>query len=396
MKKDISKKLFWQGIVLLIIVRVFIVVFFMFGVISMPGLKIQNFTPIYLGGDEEYYYTVAKSFANFDFKDKLGLRGIGTFLFYVPFVWIINPNSQFDIFPVSFYFQSLIMYSLAIIFVVYISYFLLRKRFLGIVVGFLFVFYPFIFYFNDFGPYEHNYTNFLDLMWMRPVLSDAPSAFFLYLAIFLFLLSGERVNKKRKYVVLSALSAGFATLVRLTNVLMCFVIGFIYIVQRKYKEFFLFFIFSFLIFLPQLVFNKVNYGGYLKFGRFSEYTKSIQRARYPKVHLPGRIAKQGINPQNYLYLLTVTDKYIPFFAFVLIIFIIFIVFSFFYIYKINYFGAIFLLLWIILYIGLYGAFDAATRNLRYYLPVIPAFLILFVNFFYMLMFDLKKIVKKYV
>ncbi len=384
--KDISKKLFWQLLILLVIIRVFLVIFIIFHIIPLSGLEIRNHIIYNPGGDEHYYFVVSKKFSHFNFQDKAGLRAIGTFVFYAPFIWLTGAENQFDLFPTSFIFQSFVMYSLAIIFVGLIASLILRRHYLGIFAGFIFVFSPFFFLLANFGPYAHNYNNFLDLMWLRAVLSDAPSAFFVYLAVFLYFL--EKKNKGKRSAIYSGLAAGAATLIRLTNILICFVIGVMYLFRRKYKEFLLFFLFSFTVFSLQLLFNKANYGGYLKFGRFTEHARNIQQERYPKVHLPGRIAKQGLNTQNYLYLLTVADKYIPGLGFVLFLGIVFLVISFYYVFRINKKGAVFLFLWFISYVSLYGAFDAAARNLRYYLPVVPVFVILLTAFINGIIMDL--------
>ncbi|RMD59112.1 hypothetical protein D6821_01860, partial [Candidatus Parcubacteria bacterium] len=193
---------------------------------------------------------------------------------------------------------------------------------------------------------------------------------------------------------LAGLAAGMATLIRLTNILICAAIGITYLWQKKFKEFALFAVLAFAIFSPQLIFNKANYGGYLAFGRFQPKTIAMQKERYPKVHLPGRIAKRGVTPQNYLYLLTILDKYVPAVEFVLAAVAAWFVVAFNYLRKISLPAAVFLFLWTVFYIGLYAAFDAAARNLRYYLPVIPALLILGVVFVWGLGKDMVKLYYK--
>ncbi len=91
-----------------------------------------------------------------------------------------------------------------------------------------------------------------------------------------------------------------------------------------------------------------------------------------------------MHPQNYLYALTVYDKYIPNFSTVLVLLVTGFILTMHYMFKKDKASAIFILFWIVFYVAFYGAHGGTPRKLRYWLPIIPPLIIMGISFFLML------------
>jgi len=382
--KDISKKLFWQLIVLLIIIRIFSVIFLMFGTPATGCF--ENHFPSCSGGDEDGYFYVAKSFSEFRAEDSPNFGTIGAALVYVPYIWLTGAEDFTEISKLVFIVQAFIMYSLAIIIVACIGKLIFKNNLLGIITGAIFTIYPYAVYFFKLGEHNENIANFKHLMWTQPVLSDAPSAFFTYLGVFLFLYylykqKKDEINKK--LFVITGLVCGFASLTRVSNVLICVAIGMVLLWRKNFKEFIVFFVLSFSVFSLQLWFNYANYNNPLHFSKMNTEIIELRLERYKNVHPQDTIAKPGLDPQSYLYFLTVLDKYIPNLGLVLVLMISLFISTIYYIFKKQKEISLFLLFWILFYGLFYGAFAASPRNFRYWLPIVPAMIILFIYFLLM-------------
>ncbi len=388
---DISKKIFLYCLIILIVIRCLLVLLLMF---DIPSVGFVNHFPRTFGGDEPGYFNVAKNLAEFRAKDQPGFGTIGAAIVYVPYIWIWQPKNLFDIYNPVFIVQAFILYSISIILVVYICKKILKSNLLGILSGVIYVFYPYVLYFLNLGPYKHNYTAFLDTMWARPVLSDAPSAFFTYLCV-AFFLWGIDSRHKNKISSLAGAVGGFAALVRITNIFVCAAVGIVYLIQKRFREFFLFLTFSLLVFSAQLLFNYVNYDKFFYISKLDENIIKLNEQRRAAAP-PGRISVISLSPINYLYFLTVLDKYIPFLDLVLVLVIMATVLTFWNFYKKDKISAIFIFVWILFYLIFYGAFAPAARNARYWLPIIPAVIVMFIIFvemFWSNIRQVKKIVK---
>lgn len=392
MKKDISKKFFWQLLVLLVIMRLFLVALPMLGL--QPGLRFDGGFPTSFTGDEPGYFHVAKNFAELEPKGRTGFGTIGAALVYVPYIWLTDsPEHPFDIYKPVFIVQAFLLYSLSIVFVALIASLILKSRLLGIVTGLFYLLYPYVFYFANAGPLANN-NDFMDAAWFRPVMSDAPSAFFVYLGVFLFAYAFFARKKPVQNTILAGLTMGFAALVRFTNILVCAAIGLSQLARKRYKEFALFFTFSLLVFSCQLVYNYSFYGNPFWLSKFDPEWQQNNIARYEESAPLDAIDELGAHPNNYLYMLKLWGEYIPYFELVLAAGISAVVFGFWHFFRQDRRAALFVLFWVLFFGGFYGMFAPAARNIRYWLPVVPAYIILLVAFGNLLAGSINKFYKR--
>jgi 4-amino-4-deoxy-L-arabinose transferase-like glycosyltransferase len=379
MPKDISLKKFQIFIAGLIIIRIILVVLMMY---DIPPSWFVGHWPKFEGGDEEGYFQVAKYFSEFTIKDYPGYGTIGGALVYVPYIWATNAKSFMDFYNHVFFVQAFIMYPIAIFCVAYIAKKVFKNNLLGIAAGAIFVFYPYLLYALNLGPYEKNYVSFMMSTWSLAVLTDPPSAFFTYLSAAMFLKAYDGSGQKsKKYYVLSGLAGGFAALVRITNIFICAAIGAAILAKRKFKPLVLFAVTAGMVFSLQLLFNFKIYGDFFHFGQYNADVQKALIVRYETKAMPGKISKVGfLKPDNYFYLLTVMDKYVPHLSVVLAVSSALLVLDFWYLFKRNRFGAFFILVWFLSYSIFYSMYAPAARNIRYWMPMFPALIILIINF----------------
>lgn len=377
--RDISKKTFWIIIIALILTRVVMVVFLMQDIPPI-GVATEQGYQLHLSNNEVTYFKLAKSFTDVN-TVPVSTAFIGFPLYLTPFIYIFQASEINDILKPVFIFQAFILFSLAIIFIGLIAGKILKNRLAGILAASIFTFLPYVFYFlfKNIGPVYDGVTNitlnFSHLMWIR-LLSDPLSAFLVYLSVCLFLILNKKINNKHS--MLLGILSGLAVLVRMTNIFIVGVFVLILLVQKKIRKAGLVAIFSFLAFLPQLIYGKLVYGSSLFI--FKAYSGVIDAKR--AIDLYGdaiqfkSIAYPGFSINNYQYILFLIDKYIPKAELVLIFLVILFVFGMAFLYQRNRMGLLVIMLWLVPYSAFYGLFPPAARGIRYHLPIIPPLIIL--------------------
>src|SRR3989339_126720 len=331
--KEMNNKIFWSGILILIFLRMFMVLAVMLNYTSVP------FFMDYFSvngqeashGDKTVYFRLAKEIINSDIKQVSYRTPIGTPLYLVPYVWLWDAGNDKTHFAIT------------------------RPTFL---VN------TFLFYF---------------------------------ISIIIVCLIGREIFKKRIYglalgvfYVFYGFFWGLACLLRESNAIFVFATAYLMLRKINIKGIMISASVFILVYTPQFIYNHFAHGSFLSNG------KNALGSPWAGYHLfeKGTIAQDGITPENYLYLLTVLDKYIPMLPLVLCFVIIFLTFSFFYIYKYRgreYFYLIFL--WIMPFTALYAAFNTGARAIRYWLPIIPQALIIMI-FGFLFIFNIKKLIMK--
>lgn len=373
LKHDISKKLFWGLVIGLIILRIIAVILLFFD-IPPADFDANNFT--FRGtGDEVEYFAIAKNLSQFKIEPTTSQISIGLPLYLTPFILITGAQDFYHISQPAFIVMAFILASLSIILVVLIARILLKNKLLAILIGTIYLFYPYLLYFMDLGPYQENLFNFTGPMWLSGAVTDSLSALLIYLAIYLFLRIKE--SPYQDYI-LTGLATGLAILVRVTNLIFAVIFGIYLLFQKKVKELIILTVTTTLVFSLQIIYNIYAHGQAFNFGYFNPVRRGEMLKNDYYLYQAGTIAKLEFTPHNYLYFLTVLDKYIPYLPLVLFFIITFLVIAFWYIYQTSKKAFYFLLLWIVPFAAFYASFQSAARNARYWMPIIPALIIVFI------------------
>lgn len=325
-------------------------------------------------GDDINYYQVSEMVYDFNFQ-KLE-RTLGFPLMIVPFIFIFGKSFSDIFFPLVL-FNGFILFSIGMILIIWSSFLIFKKIAPAIFSGFLFLIFPFIFYvLRNYGPQfktgAWNDINFFNMSWLA-AMADQPAAFFALLILFLMLIA-ERKKVGLFFYSLVGFLAGYSAMIRISNiviVLTAVLIIFLYELDKKYKKLFFYGLFAILGFLPQFVYNALFFGSPVSFGYQKQYY-------VPGWAAPGITKEPMWSFGNFFHLLSRAANYswlaIPAF---LIIFIL-ILLGVLYIGKISKRSALILGLWFILPALFYMFFATGTTAMRYYMPTVPAFVILFV------------------
>ncbi len=389
-----SKKTFWIIILFLVIARIAMAFLLTF---DIPDVSVRENGQWFAGSsDTSFYFNTAKSFT--DLNPIASPDFIGFPLFLTTFIHLFQASEISEIVEPVIFLQIFVFFSLAIVLVGLIGREILKSRSGGVLTASIFTFLPYIFYFlfRNVGPvYEGGFTsnvfNFEHMMWSH-VATDPISALLVYAAFFFFLVSLKE-KKNNAWFILLGLLSGFAVLVRFINIFILGAFILIWLFKKQIKKAALVSAFSFLAFLPQIVYDILICKFPLLIGRFLLITSEKTTSRLSEVAFKfGSIAEPGFSVKNYYYFLFLADKYIPMVELVLIFSIIFFVFGLFFLYRRNKTGFAVVLLWIIPFMVFYGLFSAAARNIRYHFPIFPPLIVLGVSFLFLLSQSFKRLI----
>ena len=113
--RDISKKTFLGGIVILIILR-FATVFLLMNNVPFTDMQMGGFRPHFSGSywpDEANYFNLAQSFVKL--SPIANVANFGYPLFLAPIIYFTNADSPIDITKIVFVIQAFLFFSLAIV-----------------------------------------------------------------------------------------------------------------------------------------------------------------------------------------------------------------------------------------------------------------------------------------
>lgn len=322
-------------------------------------------------GDDKSYYDMAEMINNFQFKESE--RTLGYPLMIAPLISLFGKDSFSGAFFTLIIFNSIFLFSAALILIVWISFLVFKKIAPALLSGFLFLLFPFIFYiFRSYGPQfkvaTWNDINFMGMNWLA-VMADQPAALFSLLVLFLLLVA-ERKKAEPFFYALVGFVAGYSAMVRISNIVIVFaaaLVIFIYESGKKYKKLIFYSVFSLIGFLPQFIYNVVFFGSPIKFGYQESYRGWIDLG-VPDVPI--------FSIGNVLHLLNRATDYSWLVIPALLLVLVFISFGILYVKKNSKPLALALALWFFLPVLFYASFITGTTTMRYYIPAIGPFVIL--------------------
>jgi len=372
-------------------------IFFLFLIPYLPHLEQYKYNDYFSAireGDEITYYSMAGMIYKFDFKEDATMFGFP--LMIVPFILIFGNDFSAIFFPLII-FNGVVLFSLTLILIVWSSFLIFKKVFPAILSGFLFLIFPFIFYlFRNYGPQFQagawNDINFMNMNWLS-AMADGPAAFFALLVLFLSLIA-ERKRFGMFFYSLLGFVAGFSAMVRITNVVIILAAALVILspaflrgkprrkdlnnarlsfqqatwFSGKAGGLLSYFLSSIIGFLPQFVYNTVFFGSPFSFGYQKEYRVDWVAAGSAKgpawsldsfFHLFSRAADYSL-------------LFIPAFLFIFGLALL----GFLYIKKLNKRHAFIAALWFLPPTFIYMFFETGQTAMRYYMPAVPAFVIL--------------------
>ncbi len=372
---DISKKVFIWVIVGLILLRIVLIILVMNN-IPFTDMRDDGFRPAFTESyqpDEWQYFQLTKGLI-LGKAEKL-VPNIGAPLVFAPLLYFAGADSVAKLAPYVFIFQAFLLFSLAIILVAFIGYYLFNSRTLALASVSLFVIYPWLLLgiFKFIG-YDNAIAAFHYQLWIF-TLSDYLSAFWVYLSFFLIFkwfgdfFESSPVNWK-KLAIVAAIS-GAALLTRVGNFWLILVILTAFLYFRQFKKIAVFSFFLTLAYLPQLIFNAAAFGAPWIFGYRDPLTDASTHSMslFRWFHL----SNLWFNFKNFS-----PNYYLVLFAFAGVFLILVSITGFKYLKGINKAFAIITMAWLWPYLLFYWLFDISLSQLRYFLPAIPAFIYLLV------------------
>lgn len=391
---NFSVKQFWIGVGLLIVLRFIIVFFVMFGGTALEFCP-RDFA--FNGcegnhGDKTLYYRLAEAFAHFDIYARQDRVPIGMGIYLTPYAFLFNSESFYDVTKPATIVSVFIFYSIAIVLICFISRIFLKSNIWGLAVGLIFILFPAPFYILNLGPYSNNYGTFINLSWLNSgLLTDAPSALITFVLFYYALKFVIDEKLKMRDYVFYGFFWGIACLIRESNIIFIFATAYVMLRRLNVKGILFSALTFVLVYSPQLIYNYLARGSFLNNGIMAN--NSLMNDYH--LFKMGTIARGGLTPENYLYFLSVMDKYIPYLSLLLILGIIFFMFSIVYIYKfLDKKYLILMLLWILPFMALFASNHTGARAVRYWLPIIPHMIIMVICGL-LFIFNIKKIIKEH-
>ena len=371
---DISKKTFWWGIIGLVILR-FVLVFLLMNNIPFTDMQMNGFRPSFSGSywpDEIHYFQLAQSFAKF--SPVANVANIGYPSFLAPIVYLTGAAGPEDIAKIVFIIQAFLFFGLAIVLVGLISFEILKNRKLALGAAALFTVYPYILFgILKLADFPRAIPAFHYQMWIN-IGADYLSAVLLYAGFYLFI---KKYNDN-KLNFLSAVATGallsFAALTRVANILYLPLIFLILIWLKKYRESIAFGAASFLIYLPQWIYNFYFFG--------SPFTYGYRIQELSGHGLETKIIGGWLSLNNFYIFFEKIWLNLPILIWILPIIAAILILGFLNIFKKEKKSAVILGFWVLLNIGFYIFFVASQSQLRYFIPSIPPLIILFISGIY--------------
>ncbi len=372
---DISKKTFYWAIVGLILLHIVLIVLVMNN-IPDTGMKAGGFRPSFTASyqpDEPQFFELSKNLAKGQ-TTKL-VPNIGASLVFAPLIYFNGVDSLDKLAPIVFIFQAFILFSLAIILVALIGYYLFNSRTWALASASLFVIYPWLLLglFKLVG-YDNAIPAFHYQLWIF-ILSDYLSAFWVYLSFLLVFKWFKDIFQTKNFnlwkLACLVLISGMALLTRVGNFWLILIIISTLFYFKQYKKFLMYCIFLIIIYLPQLIYNTLAFGAPWIYG-YRDPLMGVSTLTTPlsKWFDPANLWLNfsKFSPQHYFLLFLIAAT--------------FFIFIFFFGYK--YFSNIdkkfttITVAWFWSYLIFYGIFNESLSQLRYFLPAIPIFIYFFI------------------
>ncbi len=309
------------------------------------------------GGDQMEYFNAARGLLNWDFIPNS--YPLGYSLLLMPFILIFKPNSILDIAKPIVILQSVIFYSLAIIFVYFLAKQFLKKS-SSLIIALLFAIYPYLFYlffhfFSQSSELLQNFTitRFNQLMFFLP-LSD-PLSTILVLGSLLFVLKIYD-KEEAKSTIFLGLIVSWAVITRLQNAILGPVYVIIFLAKKQFKNAAYFILSSIPLGLLQMYANYRINGS-----PFKTVYSNLAGAVGPEISFkyPLKIVEYSLN-------------YSPILLFLLLILALLVIIGAKKIIGSNKEKGLILIFYSFSVLAFISVFSMTFLNPRYFLPIIPA------------------------
>ncbi|HNP75075.1 MAG TPA: polysaccharide deacetylase family protein [bacterium] len=356
----VGSKWFW----LLLFLAMLRILFFNLSLAGWPadGAMLGDWWTVY-GGDELVYFKTAKNF----FRGILlpDAQPIGFPLFLAPFIALLKPDRIIDIFPLISFVNGVIIYSLSVVLVYFLSKEIFISKVKSYLAALLFTIYPYGFYFlfkwfvpggDIINPFVT--SRFMQLMFW-PVASD-PLATLLLLATLLVVLklAKQKITSDNWAILLGFLaSAAFVT--RIQNILILPLYFFILIVLKKIRPAIYFVMSALPLLFMQLYVNFASRGSIFKTS-YEVYDSSYY--------------------VSWIYVLRIFTYPLEYgwIIFVPLVFVfLFMIYGFYLLIKRQKLIGWLVLFYFIANTILLPFIEPTFRNPRYFLPIVPIMIILF-------------------
>jgi len=213
------------------------------------------------GGDEILYHEQMLDLRNLD--ENLDIEDAkypwGFPLLMLPFSWVMEPDFANLVQPIAF-FWSVIAFPLAILLLADLTWRITQSESTALIAAFLYAALPLLALvgFNLVWNAEMAEVIAIHMTWAQ-MLSDGPTAFFTLLAAWWYIRTREGDYKSRDVILLGAI-LGFIGMLRFTGLLIAFVIGGLFLLEKQWKMAVVLVIASLVFFAPQMIYNQVFFG----------------------------------------------------------------------------------------------------------------------------------------
>lgn len=215
------------------------------------------------GGDEILYHQQMLDLRSGQIE--AGKYPLGFPLLMLPFSWVLEPSFEALVQPIAL-FWSAVAYPLAILLLADLTMRITGRRRTAIVAAFSYAALPLLALlgFNVVWNAEMAEVIAVHMTWAQ-MLTDGPTAFFSLLAAWWFLRTREGGYKARDVILLGAV-LGFIGMLRFTGLLIAFVIGGLFLLDRQWRMTALLVFASLCFFAPQMLYNQIFFGSLLTTG----------------------------------------------------------------------------------------------------------------------------------
>ncbi|MFH1990703.1 MAG: hypothetical protein ABIJ19_02500 [Patescibacteria group bacterium] len=348
--------------------------------IPFTDMQLDGFRPNFGDSywpDENNYFNLAQSFA--EFSPIANVANIGYPLFLAPIIYLTGADGPIDIAKIVFIVQAFLLFGLAIALVAYTALEIFNKKKLAFITAAIFAFYPYLlFAILKLADFPRWLPAFHYQMWIV-IGADYLSAVLLFLGFYLFIKKFNAEKLTIISVILIGIFVSAAALVRVANILYLPLVFLILIWLKKYRESAVFGAASFLVYLPQWIYNFYFFGSPLTYG---------YRIKELSGHgLETELLGGWFSFDNVLIFFEKVWQNLPVFIWLLPVLILVIAIGFWRLFKQNKIISLLLVFWALLNIGFYIFFVDAQSQLRYFIPSIPPLIILFISGVYKLKYQ---------
>lgn len=210
------------------------------------------------GGDEVEYYEQMLDLRSGELQ--ASKYPLGFPLLMLPFSWVIQPPTLANLVQPIALFWSVLVYPLAILLLADFTERISGSKTTALIAAFLYAGLPLLAFvgFNLVWNAEMAEIIAIHMTWAQ-MLSDGPTAFFTLLAAWWYMRTRQG-NYRARDVILLGILLGFIGMLRFTGLLIAFVVGGLFLLDKQWRMVILLVGISLLAFAPQMLYNLHFFG----------------------------------------------------------------------------------------------------------------------------------------